>query len=376
MKSEIITLTREELYNLIWSEPMSKLAKILGISDVGLAKICRRLNIPRPEQGHWLRIRNGWPVKVKTLPPMHDPSLLRVEIEKREKKDKIQDPQLEQDPLILHERLQENRIHVPQTLSSPHILIKATSEYARKKQPDKYGRFDLRGKESLDMVVSPAALPRALRIMNTVIKALEMRGMKLFVSSVAGFKTRVFIGGEELSIGIYEPSKQIDHVLTPSEKKDIEKYGREPSWFQKYDYIPTGKLSLIRKTGWDSVPIVKDTEKKRIEECLNEFIVGLIKAAELKKADRLERERRNAAEEEARRRREEIEKQRKEEEERFRTLERQVEAWTKCQQIRTFVEAVKTSAVKEKGSIEPGSDLDRWIEWAMKQADRLNPLNR
>ena len=374
MNNEIITLTREELYKLVWSEPLTKLSKQLGISDVGLAKICKRLNIPRPEHDHWLRSRKGWPVKVKALLPMHDPSLLRVEIEKREKKEKIQEQQLEQDPLILYERLQENWIQVPLTLHAPHDLVKATAEHARKRDPGRYGRLDLREKERLDIVVSPASLPRALRIMNALIKALERRGMTVSVKPTPDFKTRAFIKGEEVPFGIYEPSKQVPHTLTADEKRRMKEYGHDPSWFQKYDYIPSGKLSLVDKAHWEPVPIVKDTDKKPIEECLNEFIIGLIKAAEVQKADRIEREKRRAADEEARRRREEIERQRREEEERFKTLERQVEAWTKSQQIRAFVEAVRAAAVTARGPIEPGSDLDRWIEWALKQAEQINPI--
>jgi len=39
MRNNGRTLSREELYELIWSMPTTKLAKELGISDVGLGKI-------------------------------------------------------------------------------------------------------------------------------------------------------------------------------------------------------------------------------------------------------------------------------------------------------------------------------------------------
>ena len=45
------TFSRQELYDLVWSEPKSSLARRLGISDVGLAKACRRANIPVPGLG-------------------------------------------------------------------------------------------------------------------------------------------------------------------------------------------------------------------------------------------------------------------------------------------------------------------------------------
>src|ERR1700733_1540742 len=56
---EPLTLTREDLYELAWSKPTSALAKDFGISDVALAKRCRRLGIPIPGRGYWARIDAG-----------------------------------------------------------------------------------------------------------------------------------------------------------------------------------------------------------------------------------------------------------------------------------------------------------------------------
>jgi integrase len=50
------SFTRQQLYELVWSQPVMKLAKTLGVSDVGLAKACRRANIPVPYRGYWLKI--------------------------------------------------------------------------------------------------------------------------------------------------------------------------------------------------------------------------------------------------------------------------------------------------------------------------------
>ena len=47
--------TRQELYDLVWREPLRTLAKTLHISDVRLAKICRRANIPLPGLGYWAK---------------------------------------------------------------------------------------------------------------------------------------------------------------------------------------------------------------------------------------------------------------------------------------------------------------------------------
>jgi len=38
---------REALYELVWTAPVLEVAKRLGVSDVGLAKLCRRAAIPK-----------------------------------------------------------------------------------------------------------------------------------------------------------------------------------------------------------------------------------------------------------------------------------------------------------------------------------------
>ena len=53
---------------MIWSWPVWSLAGEWGISDVGLAKICKRNNIPRPGLGYWARVQAGYKVKQTPLP--------------------------------------------------------------------------------------------------------------------------------------------------------------------------------------------------------------------------------------------------------------------------------------------------------------------
>jgi hypothetical protein len=48
-------ITREELYEAVWTDPVQKVAKALGLSDVGLAKIARNLNVPLPGRGYWAK---------------------------------------------------------------------------------------------------------------------------------------------------------------------------------------------------------------------------------------------------------------------------------------------------------------------------------
>ena len=62
------TLTRQELYALVWASPMTKVAKQFGLSDVAMHKICRKRDVPTPPQGYWAKKQFGKPVTVTPLP--------------------------------------------------------------------------------------------------------------------------------------------------------------------------------------------------------------------------------------------------------------------------------------------------------------------
>jgi hypothetical protein len=55
---------RTELHRQVWAEPMRTVAKKYGISDVALAKRCRKWGIPLPVQGHWNKGRHVSPPPV------------------------------------------------------------------------------------------------------------------------------------------------------------------------------------------------------------------------------------------------------------------------------------------------------------------------
>jgi len=58
---------RRGLYDKIWAEPMLVVAKRYGLSDVGMAKLCRRAQIPVPPRGYWARLRAGKQVRRPAL---------------------------------------------------------------------------------------------------------------------------------------------------------------------------------------------------------------------------------------------------------------------------------------------------------------------
>lgn len=52
-------LSREELFALVWEKPTQEVARELGVSDVAIAKLCARLQVPKPPRGYWARVKSG-----------------------------------------------------------------------------------------------------------------------------------------------------------------------------------------------------------------------------------------------------------------------------------------------------------------------------
>jgi integrase len=60
---------RKKLYEAVWSKPGRQLAREWGVSDTLIAKRCRRLNVPRPGVGFWVKVEGGFPADRTPLPP-------------------------------------------------------------------------------------------------------------------------------------------------------------------------------------------------------------------------------------------------------------------------------------------------------------------
>lgn len=52
-------ITRRELYELVWSKPVTEVAVEFGVLDASIRKICRKHKVPTPPPGHWARLRAG-----------------------------------------------------------------------------------------------------------------------------------------------------------------------------------------------------------------------------------------------------------------------------------------------------------------------------
>lgn len=111
--AEIIIFEREKLYQEIWAEPVMQVAKRYGISDVGLAKICKKMKIPRPPRGYWAKKSYGVPTEKEMLrPPTAQTQSIAIVDRETKHLAKVYDQRRLKNPSMMNERQKIRRLKV------------------------------------------------------------------------------------------------------------------------------------------------------------------------------------------------------------------------------------------------------------------------
>ncbi len=84
MSTETVSFSRLELYERVWTTPITRFASELGISDVAVAKACKRLDVPTPPRGYWARLAAKQKVRRLPLPKGKPGVPEKVTFERRE----------------------------------------------------------------------------------------------------------------------------------------------------------------------------------------------------------------------------------------------------------------------------------------------------
>lgn len=371
MNNVKVEFTRKKLYEEAWRRTMVSLAKEYGLSDTGLRKICKYLLIPLPPQGYFLRKRRGTP---PPLPPATKSTPLSYVCYYCHPPAHLQDivPEEPVIPEIAFEDDPANRVTVPPTLESPHPLTKKTAQVFSKAKPDDDGRLNGRHRDGLNITVYPESAGRALLVMDTIIKATNNRGFTVAIDSGSRATTMTILD-EVIELCLEERGQRVDYEPTPKELRKTERLKHRT--YPLYKYVSSGQLVIKATTRIDPWELVSsDKKKSRMEMYLNEVIARLIKYALSVKERRLRREQEERERREREEHRQEMRRLIELEKVKLKELGEEVDTWHKSQRIRKYVDAARQSALAQHGRINPGSEMDEWLIWAEKQADRLDPL--
>ena len=380
MTDETITYRRAELYEEVWKEPVRTVARRYGVSDVALRNTCRKLRVPLPGRGHWVRIGGGREVRRPPLPPLFAGA--RGEIVAQKWTRRSTPPKVENlgPPIV-----------VPAELHSPHKLVSEASRLLRGREP-REGLVSCWGTRCLDIAVSPASLGRALRIINALIRALEEKGLQVEVTrplndderrrgenEAPSNDTRVKVSGEWIQFGITE-KRSVIHPPAPDPPKRLRGAELE-SWIRwnppRRELAPNGVLELSITNGASGMRAHwHDGQRQRLEGCLADFIAHLQPMADEIKKHREEMLQRHREYEELQRRRLEEAQRRREEEERVRRFEEMLGRWRLARDAREYVAEVREIIVAANGTVGRDTQLEESLRWAQAFAERVDPVTR
>lgn len=169
----ITKLSRQELYDMVWSKQMITLAKEFNLSDNGLRKICKKNDIPMPKVGHWEKVKYGYTTVIPKLSKQSDNDIKNIDINVFEKSNA--NPETGADFLSQIKGNPKLILQVQHNLTKPDQLVIDTKEELeiRQKPWDHPSRRNRKNKDHLNISVSKKELPRALRIFDNLIKNLR-----------------------------------------------------------------------------------------------------------------------------------------------------------------------------------------------------------
>jgi hypothetical protein len=352
------TVTREELYEQVWKTPIINLAKEYGVSDVAVAKACKRLNVPRPPRGYWARIAVGQKIKRPQLPPATSDTQRSTTIDPSNSLVYPKADSAGSKPLQV--------FAVPENLHGCHPLITATRKSLESLKPGENGLVWASGPGTLRIETTRESMHRALCLMEALIRGAEANGWTVKAGSEKS-GTTVVIGEEYVSLEMKEKMERLE----------IEPPPNSPEWWnKKSSYSPTGRFT-IRITNFyyfcGTRQSWSDGKKQRLDKIMPEVLAGIRAAAEQMLNKRLENEERERRWAEESRRREELEKRIKAEKKRRELLKLVVKGWRHAEEIRRLCDEFERRSEAEPGKY-PAEGAQRWLSWARTLAAQCDPF--
>ena len=165
---------RDELYQLVWSKPMTKIGAQLDVSGSYLARVCTLLNVPRPERGYWAKLAVGKAPPQIPLPAPQPGDPLQWSKEG----DRIAAPKPKAPPHRQPEkkaRIARNQVH--------RLIRGARSHFENGRPVDEAAYLKPYKKLLVDITASQTSLDKALDLANDVFNALESIGHRVVLAS-------------------------------------------------------------------------------------------------------------------------------------------------------------------------------------------------
>lgn len=370
-------ISRKELHELVWSAPASQLAPTFGVSDVTLKKACSKAHVPIPPAGYWARkperrFRAAIPLPPRppglsdeiAIPadpywgaraPLSDEEIVSWDPVPPEFEESLEQVAARVEKLV-------RKVSSPRDLGMPHPVV------ARFLRQDEVRRERQRASSFPMAWDSPKfdspSERRRLRLLSGILVGLTQAGCSVPADGGDSGDVRATVG------------RQVVRVLTgpaqPAAKKEA---GTKQA-----------RLRIELRAGYYDDPdaVTWDDGSQPLESVLRQVVVAAVMMGEAQHRRERQRdyarhvERKATLLEAIRKRAEEAVRK---EQHRLAELERsrvakllaQAQDLQAARQIRRFVEEA-TAAIIGSGQLPAEADLDRWRQWALDAADRLDPV--
>lgn len=351
------SFSRQELYDAVWSKPVTELAKEYGVSEYIIWNACKKHNLPRPGMHYWHKLKRGAKLEKTSLPPSPFSGKIEIAYHPFRPGPRI-DPT--QPPSALKGKsLDDLKITFRDTVAKAHPLARATKAHLSPFANFR-GCIEAVGREPhLWIDVSKATLTRALLLLDAIVRGLESLGFEM-----KGDK--VVIGDEEVRFGVYE-------------RTDREEADDSKSPWNKYTYTLTGILTFRIQTfsktyAWSDEP--NNPLENRVKFLINEILLTADKLAEHSRRleefhRRIDEERKRA--EEARRLLEqqqaEARRRQEQEQQRRQKLEQAADNWGRARRLNRFLDECEKML-----AANASAEAAAFMLWARQHTRRLDPF--
>lgn len=374
-------LSRKDLYDLVWAEPMTVLAKQFELSDTGLAKICRASDVPLPYRGYWAKVASG---KAPTATPLPERGLGRLNtVQVRGHywsygfnflNFVVPDfPSFEkgEGEVIESVKLATKKAKIARTLAEPHHLIRRLLELDSARAEKARGQVYSWTKPYFDTRFEK----RRLKILNSIFSMAQSAGFKPEIDMRKARTHSIIVGDQRVGFDL-ETVSVLDGRNYSRHGQDLDISGRT-----------TGDPMRLKIdafcTSQSYASVWQDGKESKLEDHLREIFEAFVFHGEMNVRhqiishhqwlkERVEDASQKELERLAEAERQRVENIRKLEQLRLDTLVTQAEDLRKAEAIRNYID--KSRLLLGELSADDIAAFEVWVAWSLIQADRIDPV--
>lgn len=163
-----LPVSREQLYQEVWAEPMTTVALKYKVSSSFLARVCTALNVPRPARGYWAMLAAGKKMTRPPLPVAQPGNELEWSRDGYARRVPLPQPK----PPEKNSTKRIRRKNLPES----HSLLEGAKDLMVVGRESDAGFLKPRKRLLPDIITSKESLARALDVANDLYMLLEKRG--------------------------------------------------------------------------------------------------------------------------------------------------------------------------------------------------------